>query len=158
MNQFTIVGRIANDPKLGTTAHGKHYVRFHVAVRRDFKSKDNEYKTDFIPVVAWRTTAERIHDYCGKGSIVTINGRMLPMTYLPQGHAKYNSIELVAESVGFQYLKRVPGRGKENEPPALINEALDPHKQEPTDSIEGNDSVMEKRIAYDTTAKEGALQ
>ncbi|AOM81938.1 single-stranded DNA-binding protein [Salisediminibacterium beveridgei] len=158
MNQFTIVGRIANDPKLGTTAHGKHYVRFHVAVRRDFKSKDNEYKTDFIPVVAWRTTAERIHDYCGKGSIVTINGRMMPMTYLPQGHARYNSIELVAESVGFQYLKRVPGRGADNEPQALINEALDPHSQEAPDSFGGADSVKESRMPYKTVAKEGALQ
>ncbi|ADH98589.1 single-stranded DNA-binding protein [Salisediminibacterium selenitireducens] len=105
MNQFSLAGRIANEPELGCTQHGKHYVKFQLAVKRSFRSKDQEYKTDFIPVVAWRNTAETIKEYCGKGSTVTITGRLAPMTYLPKDHSLYNRVEVIAEKVGFLHLK-----------------------------------------------------
>lgn len=104
MNQFTLVGRISSDPKEYTTRHGKQYVTFTLAVKRPFRSKNKEYLTDYIPVKAWRHTAGAIIDQCGKGSLITLQGRMNPMTYLPEDHALYNKIELLAESIGFHVL------------------------------------------------------
>lgn len=105
LNQFSLAGKIANDPVLGCTQNGKYYVRFQLAVKRTFRSKDQEYKTDFIPIVAWRNTAETIKECCGKGSTVTITGRLSPMTYLPKDHSLYNRVEVIAEKIGFLHLK-----------------------------------------------------
>lgn len=128
MNQFTLIGRVTKDPEIQTTRDGISYTRFTLAVRRPFKNSRGEYDTDFISMVSWKKLAERVADYCAKGSLVSVNGRIV-MRALPQnGEQKITVPDMVAENVGFLHLKRhhpketdtvplpdaVPGNPQEN--------------------------------------------
>ena len=58
LNKIFIMGRLTRDPELRRTQNGTAVTSFTLAVDRDFKNADGTKDTDFIDVVAWRTTAE----------------------------------------------------------------------------------------------------
>ena len=58
LNKIFIMGRLTRDPELRRTQSGTAVTSFSLAVDRDFKSQSGEKETDFIDVVAWRSTAE----------------------------------------------------------------------------------------------------
>ncbi len=76
-NEVRLMGRIAKDIELKYTQSGVENVSFSIAVERDFKSKDNnEKKTDFIDIVAWRNTAKFINSYFSKGKMILVCGAL----------------------------------------------------------------------------------
>lgn len=76
-----------------------------LAVVRPFKSQDTgEYETDFIPVVLWRGIAESVVEYCKKGSIIGVKGRLM-MKFIEVDNKKYKTIEVIGERVTFINLK-----------------------------------------------------
>lgn len=58
LNHITLMGRLTRDPELRRTQSGTAVTSFTLAVDRDFKSQFGEKETDFIDIVAWRSTAE----------------------------------------------------------------------------------------------------
>ncbi len=59
LNRIVIMGRLTRDPELRRTQSGIPAVSFSIACDRDFKDKaTGERTTDFIDIVAWRTTGE----------------------------------------------------------------------------------------------------
>jgi len=73
MNQVNLVGRLVQDLTLRKTNDGNSFSGFRVAV--------NEYRggkeyTNFIDCIAFGPTAENMARYVGKGSLVSINGRL----------------------------------------------------------------------------------
>lgn len=67
LNKIFIMGRLTRDPELRRTQSGTAVTSFSLAVDRDFKSQSGEKETDFIDVVAWRSTAEFVAKYFTKG-------------------------------------------------------------------------------------------
>ena len=68
LNHICIAGRITKDIELKQTASGVSCVNFTIACDRDYSGKDGgEKETDFVDVVAWRSTAEFLAKYFGKG-------------------------------------------------------------------------------------------
>ena len=67
LNKIIIMGRLTRDPELRRTGSGTAVTSFSLAVDRDFKSQSGEKETDFIDVVAWRSTAEFVSKYFTKG-------------------------------------------------------------------------------------------
>ena len=63
LNQIVLMGRLTRDPELRRTQSGLPVVSFSLAVERDFGQRDGEKQTDFIDVVAWRSTAEFVSKY-----------------------------------------------------------------------------------------------
>ena len=59
LNKIFIMGRLTRDPELRRTQSGTAVTSFSLAVDRDYKSQSGEKETDFIDVVAWRSTAAR---------------------------------------------------------------------------------------------------
>ena len=57
LNKIFIMGRLTRDPELRRTQSGTAVTSFSLAVDRDYKSQSGEKETDFIDVVAWRSTA-----------------------------------------------------------------------------------------------------
>ncbi|GHU91553.1 hypothetical protein FACS1894202_13190 [Clostridia bacterium] len=57
LNHAILMGRLTRDPELRRTQNGTAVTSFSLAVDRP-KPKEGESHTDFIDVVAWRTTAE----------------------------------------------------------------------------------------------------
>ena len=80
-NKITLMGRLVAAPELKTSQNGVPYTRFRIAVNRRFHNKDEENKVDFFNATAWRSTAEFICKYFGKGSMIMLDGEMQTQQY-----------------------------------------------------------------------------
>ena len=75
MNRVVIVGRMTRDPELRRTGNGTAVTSFTLALNRNYNSADGQ-QADFIPVVVWNKAAENVAQYCSKGSLVGVDGRL----------------------------------------------------------------------------------
>lgn len=105
LNQTVIVGRIVKDLELHETENGNKVAQLTLAVPRSFKNMDGEYETDYIPCVLWRGVAENTAEYCKKGDLVGIKGRIQTSQYEKDDEVKYVT-EVIAEKVTFLSTKR----------------------------------------------------
>lgn len=101
MNNITITGRLTADPELRTTPNGINVTQFNVAVDRRFQAKDEEKHTDFFRVIAWRSTADFICRYFGKGRLILITGEMQSRKYTDKYGNERIAWELLADKVEF---------------------------------------------------------
>ena len=99
LNSISLVGRLTADPELRKTQSGISVARFSVAVDR--RPVNGESKTDFIPVVAWRETAEFVEKYFRKGSLISIVGELHQESYTDKDGNKRNRFEVVASTIRF---------------------------------------------------------
>ena len=100
LNTAIIMGRLTADPELRQTPSSVAVTRFTVAVDRGYTKQGEERKTDFINVVAWRSTAEFVSRYFKKGSMIAIQGAIQTGSYEKDG-VKRNTFEIVADNVFF---------------------------------------------------------
>ena len=68
---------------------------------RDFKSPGGEKETDFIDIVAWRSTAEFVSKYFSKGRMAVVEGRLQIRDWTDKDGGKRRSAEVLANSVYF---------------------------------------------------------
>lgn len=106
LNQIVLAGRLTDDPEILTTDSNKKKTQITVAVPRSYKNPDGEYDTDFIRCILWNGIAESTCEYCKKGDIVGIKGRLQTSTYEKDGEKKY-SMDVIAEKVSFLSSKKV---------------------------------------------------
>ena len=95
MNKVLLVGRISSDIKPLTTNSGIKYIFFSVAVTRKY----NRDETDFIPMVAWRQTAEYIEKYLSKGARISVEGSFQSSEYKDANGNNVTSYRVQVESV-----------------------------------------------------------
>lgn len=100
-NKITLMGRIVADPELKTSQNGVTYVRFRIAVNRRFHNKNEENKVDFFNATAWRSTAEFICKYFGKGSMIMIDGEMQTQQYEDRNGKQAAWYEVAVDRVCF---------------------------------------------------------
>lgn len=101
INQVTLVGRLTKDPDLRITPEGTPVCNLTLAINRQFKNQNGEYDTDFVHCTIWRKTAENTANYCRKGSIIGITGKIHTRNYQNQEGKRVYVTEVVAESVQF---------------------------------------------------------
>ena len=101
MNQFVGVGRLVAKPEVKTSENGKSYANFTVAVPRSYKNADGEYETDFLDVVAFGQIAESTAEYCNKGDVIGVKGRIETSTYENEAGEKKKSTQVIAERISF---------------------------------------------------------
>ncbi len=110
LNHIVIMGRLTRDPELRRTQTGTPVAGFTLAVDRDFKDKQTgERTTDFIDVVAWRSTGEFVSRYFTKGRMAVVEGRLQIRDWTDKEGNKRRSAEVVAGSVYFGDSKRDGG-------------------------------------------------
>ena len=107
INQVTLVGRLTKDPELRYTAEGKAVSNVTIAVNRPFRNKEGEYEADFVQCTLWKKTAENTAQYCRRGSIIGITGRIQTRHYENQERKKVYVTEVVAEMVQFVGPKKI---------------------------------------------------
>ncbi len=100
LNQTVLVGRLANDPELYETETGKKLTRITLAVPRAYKNVNGEYDTDFIGCKLWQNVAQSTTDYCKKGDLVGVKGRIQTSRYNTEDGERFLT-EVVAEKVTF---------------------------------------------------------
>lgn len=81
MNNVHLVGRLTKDIELKEVSSDTIMTNFILAVRRDYKNKDDQYETDFIPCVAWRNNADFLFNYTEKGALIGIDGSLVTGNY-----------------------------------------------------------------------------
>ena len=96
MNRVTLIGRLTKDVDLQTTASGMSRALVTVAIDRH----DQEANTDFPQVTVFGKTAENLARYCGKGSLIGIEGRIQTGSYEKEGR-KIFTTSIIADRVEF---------------------------------------------------------
>ena len=99
MNKVILSGNIVKDIEVRRTQSGEAVVSNTVAVRREYKNVNNEYDTDFINFVAWRSQAEYLEKYAVKGDRVELVGRWQVRKYTDSNNATRTVDEVVVESI-----------------------------------------------------------
>ena len=102
MNRAVIIGNLTRDPELRTTREtGLSVCSFTVAVSRRTANQNGERTADFIPVVAWRGTAENCAKYLQKGSQVAVAGAIQTRSYEDDMGTRRYVTEIIADEVKF---------------------------------------------------------
>jgi len=124
LNKAMIIGNLGRDPEMRYTPNGQAVTQFTVAVNRNYKDANGEWKeeTEWFRVVAWGPLAERTAEYLRKGRKVYVEGRLQTRKLGRPGRA-----EALHHGVGRQHRDRswtrgrggtVPVSPQERDPPA----------------------------------------
>lgn len=100
LNQMVLVGRLVANPEVKELETGKKVCSVTLAVPRPYKNSQGEYDTDFISCKLWDDIAQNTSEFCKKGDIVGVKGRLQSDTYEKDGEKKY-SLNVIAEKVTF---------------------------------------------------------
>ena len=79
MNKAILNGRITKELELKASASGKNFLSFSIATSYKYKNKDTGElieNTTFHNIMAWGKQAETIAQYCVKGQLLLIEGRI----------------------------------------------------------------------------------
>jgi single stranded DNA-binding protein (ssb) len=87
MNKVSLIGRLTKDVELRYTQNGVACVMFTLAVDRQFKDNQGNRVCDFISCVAWRTQAEFLSKYAGKGNIIALSGSIQTRQFQDQSQS-----------------------------------------------------------------------
>lgn len=100
MNRVELIGRLVIDPEVRTLPNGNMMARFRIAVRRDKKDPDGEYKSDFINIVSFRGAAN-IEKYLHKGNRCAVTGRIQTGSYKNKDGQTVHTTDVIADRVEF---------------------------------------------------------
>lgn len=102
MNKVILIGRLARDPELRTTAGNVSVATFTIAVSRPFSPQNGgDSGADFISCVVWRRAAENLAKYCHKGSQIAVEGRIQTRNYTAQDGTKRYVTEVLVDNLTF---------------------------------------------------------
>lgn len=75
LNQIVLVGRLVKDPEV-KKLEWKNEGILTLAIPRSFKNSEGIYDTDFVDVKIFDSVATNTKEYCNKGDIVGVKGRI----------------------------------------------------------------------------------
>lgn len=101
LNRVLLQGRLGSDPELRTTPTGVEVATVNIAVDRDRKDANGERQTDWVTIVAWRSTAKFLTTYFQKGRMVLVEGRLQVRNYTDRDGNKRTAAEVVADNIYF---------------------------------------------------------
>lgn len=101
LNKVMIIGRLTQDPESRTTPQGTTVANFSVATSRVWKDQqgNQQDKTEFHNIVAWRRLAEICAQYLAKGRQVYIEGHLQTRSWEDQNGVKKYRTEIVADNM-----------------------------------------------------------
>ena len=100
LNTVMLVGRLAQDIEVKKLDSGKDVTRVSLAVNRGYKNAEGIYETDFFDCVLWDGLALNASDYCKKGDVVGVRGR-LQTSYYEKDNVKHKVIDVIVEKLTF---------------------------------------------------------
>lgn len=100
LNQLILTGRLTKDIEVHESESGMSVATISLAIPRSFKNSEGEYDTDFIDCIAFEGIARNTSEYCKKGDIVGVKGRVQSRT-IDNEKNKQTVLEIIAEKVTF---------------------------------------------------------
>ena len=101
LNQLVVVGRLVKDPELRKTETGRNMTSITLAVPRAYKNTNGEYDTDFIDFILWSNVAETTTEYCHKGDLLGVKGRVQTRMVEKEEEKPKQVTEIIGERVTF---------------------------------------------------------
>lgn len=105
LNQIVIIGRLVKNPEIKESEGGKKYTNITLAVPRNYKNSNGEYESDFIDCKLWNGIAENASEYCHKGDLLGVKGRVETRVFEKEEQKKYIT-EVIAEKITFLSSKK----------------------------------------------------
>ena len=105
LNQIVLVGRLTRDITVNKSDKGNKVATLSLAIPRSFKNSEGVYDTDFIDCVLFDNIADNTSEYCKKGDIVGIKGRVQSRVVENEDKKEYLT-EIIAEKVTFLSSKK----------------------------------------------------
>lgn len=96
LNSVIMIGRLLDRPEIKKLENGKKIGTITLIVPRNYKNENGEYEKDFIDCILWNCIAENTKEYCNKGDVVAVKGR-IETTIIDE--VKHTNI--IAEKVSF---------------------------------------------------------
>ena len=100
LNSVILVGRLARDIEIQKLESGKEVTRVPLAVNRGYKNTDGIYEVDFFDCILWDGLAKNAMEYCVKGDMVGVKGRLQSSIYEKDG-IKRKSVDVIVERLTF---------------------------------------------------------
>lgn len=103
MNNVVLVGRLTKEPELISLSSGQNNKKtvITLAVTRNYKNSEGIYDTDFLRCVLWNAIASSTCEYCHKGDIVGIKGRLESSVFETEEKEKNYITEVIVEKITF---------------------------------------------------------
>ncbi len=101
-NTVTITGNATREPELRFTPSGQAVCSFGLAVNRRWQNRQTqewEESTSFIDITAWAQLAENAAESVGRGTRVTVTGRLDQRSWETQEGDKRSKVEVVADDI-----------------------------------------------------------
>lgn len=119
VNKVILVGRLGRDPETKYTGSGAAVTNFSIATDEQWKDRNGEKqkKTEWHKIVAWQKLAEIIQQYCTKGQLVYIEGRLQTRKWKDNNDVERYTTEIVADTL------RMLGGGKGRDDDGRRNES-----------------------------------
>jgi single-strand DNA-binding protein len=130
LNVAVLLGRLCADPELRHTPNGISVTSFTIAVDRSYTPKGKDKQTDFIDIVAWRSTADFCAKYFTKGQLIAVQGSIQTRKYTDREGNKRTAFEIVADNVHFAEPKR------DSSQPTSNNNTYQQQEKQPDVSVE----------------------
>lgn len=103
LNQVVLVGRLTSNVEKVNDEKERKCSILSLAIPRCFKNSEGSYDTDFIDCIIFDNIAKNVSEYCHKGDIVGVKGRVA--TEIDTNTNK-TSIQIIAEKVTFLSSKK----------------------------------------------------
>lgn len=101
LNKVILIGHLTVNPELKNTPGGVAVTSFPIGVARKYTKAGEQPQTDFINIVAWRSTAEFICKYFKKGQAICICGSLQTRNWTANDGSKRYATEVIAEEASF---------------------------------------------------------
>jgi single-strand DNA-binding protein len=80
---------------------GKEKLTINLAVQRSFKNDEGIYEVDYLRVILWNALATHTAEYCDKGDLVGIKGRIQTRSYESEDNELKYVTEIIADKISF---------------------------------------------------------
>lgn len=97
MNQVTLTGRLTKDPEVRYNQNQEPIARFTLAVDRPGRDAG----ADFIGCTAFGKTAEVVGQYCKKGRLIGVAGRIRTGNYQKQDGSRVYTTDVTVDRMEF---------------------------------------------------------
>ncbi len=100
LNKVQLIGNLGKDPELKYTPSGVAVATFSIATSESWKDQEGnqQEKTEWHNIVAWRKLAEICGEYLKKGKKVYIEGKIQTRNYEKDGVKRYIT-DIVADQL-----------------------------------------------------------
>lgn len=103
INKVILIGNAGKEPEYKLLADGTPVAKFAIATTEGYRLKNGEQesRTEWHTIIAWRGLATLVHKYVHKGTLIYTEGRLRNRQYTDKEGLKKQVTEVVADQVVF---------------------------------------------------------